>query len=198
MPKDQTAAPAITVTYNPDFITWRFFRDVVKAAQESGKEAAVTRHLVGAILHLTFPKATVDDPTGSGAGQNSPLGHYLIGDTVFHVILSPVMPVYEKCQENINQGFQVFLLVPDKYFCGTRQNAEIILPGKISVASIETFVSQGLERLAGFVKSRVGQAIRRLVATYNDRIRTLENDPSLFISMEEPGESRGESDRESL
>ncbi|HZE21057.1 MAG TPA: DUF4928 family protein, partial [Desulfobaccales bacterium] len=172
MLKGQSAAKAITVSYNPDFISWRFFRDVVKAAQESGKEAAVTRHLVGAILHLTFPEDTVDDPTGSAAGQNAALGHYLVGDTVFHIILSPVMPVYEKCQENINQGFQVFLLVPDKYFCGTRQNAEIILPGKISVASIETFVSQSLERLAGFSKSRVGEAIRQLVDTYNDRIRT--------------------------
>jgi hypothetical protein len=195
MPKDQTAAPAITVSFNPDLITWRFFRDVVKAAQESGNEAAVTRHLVGAILHLTFPEATVDDPTGSTAGQNPPLGDYLVGDTVFHVILSPVMAVYEKCQENINQGFQVFLLVPDKYFCGTRQNAEIILPGKISVASIETFVSQGLERLAGFSKPRVGRAIRQLLDTYNDRIRALESDPSLFISMDEPGELRGESER---
>ncbi len=187
MPEDPSAAKAITVSYNPYFNIWSFFRDVVKAAQESGNAAVVTRHLVGALLHLAIPEATVDDPISSATGQKPPLGHYLVGDTVFHVILSPVMAVYEKCQENINEGFQVFLLVPDKYFCGTRQNAEIILPGKISVASIETFVSQSLERLAGFSKSRVSQAIRQLLDTYNDRIRTLENDPSLFISMEEPG-----------
>jgi hypothetical protein len=198
MPKDQTAAKAITVAFNPDFITWRFFRDVVKAAQESGNEAAVTRHLVGALLHLTFPEATVDEPTGAATGQNLPLGHYLVGDTVFHVTMSPVIAVYEKCQENINQGFQVFLLVPDKYFCGTRQNAEIILPGKISVASIETFISQSLERLAGFSKPRVGQAIRQLLDTYNDRIRTLESDPSLFISTDEPGELEKDSGPVSL
>jgi hypothetical protein len=188
MPEDQPAAKAITVSYNNDFTIWSFCRDVLKAIQGGGHEAVVTLHLVGATLHLAFPEATVDDPVDPVAGQNPPLGHYLVGDTVFHVSLRPAIPLYEKCQENIDQGFQVFLLVPDKYFCGTRQNAEIILPGKISVASIETFICQSLERLAGFSKSRVGQAIRKLVDTYNDRIRTLESDPSLFINMDE---SRG-------
>jgi hypothetical protein len=191
MPEDQTTAKAITVSYNPDFNIWSFFRDVVKAARESGKEAVVTRHLVGATLHLAFPEATVDDPEDPMAGQNLPLGHFLVGDTVFHVILHPVMAVYEKCQENVDQGFQVFLLVPDKYFCGTRQNAEIILPGKISVASVETFICQSLERQAGFSKPRVGQAISQMLDTYNERIRTLGKDPSMLITIEETSGLQG-------
>jgi hypothetical protein len=198
MSADQPAVKAITVFYNNDFTIWSFCRDVLKGIQGSGNEAVVARHLIGATLHLAFPEATVDDPVDPVAGQNPPLGHYLVGDTVFHVSLRPAIPVYEKCQENINQGFQVFLLVPDKYFCGTRQNAEIILPGKISVASIETFICQCLERLAGFSKPRVGQAIRQLIDTYNDRIRTLESDPSLFINMDESKGRQMKSDSASL
>jgi Domain of unknown function (DUF4928) len=183
MAEDRSAPEAIPVAYNPDLITWRFIRDLVKAAQERGQEAGVARHLVGALLHLAFPVATVDAPTSGPEGQTAPLGDYLVGDTVFHVILAPVMPIYDQCQKNIDQGFQVFLLVPDKYFCGTRQNAEIILPRKITVASIESYVSQSLERLAGFSKGKMGPAIRQLLATYNDRVKTLEADPSLMIAV---------------
>ena len=114
-----------------------------------------------------------------------PLGDYLVGDTVFHVILSPVMTVYDQCQENLEQGFQVCLLVTDKYFCGTRQNAEIILPGKITVASIESFVSQTIERLAEFSTSKVKDMLRTLLEVYNQRVRALETDQSLLIAIPE-------------
>jgi hypothetical protein len=62
---------------------------VVKPAQESANKAAVTRHLVGAILCLTFPEANVDDPTGPVAGQNLPLGHYLVGIRLFITMGEP-------------------------------------------------------------------------------------------------------------
>jgi hypothetical protein len=183
MMTEQPATLAIAVSYNPEFITWRFVKDLVKAAQERGREVGVSQHLVGAMLHLIFPAATVDGPTGQQEGQTVPLGDFLVGNTVFHVIQAPVMPVYEQCQKNIDQGFQVFLLVPDKYFCGTRQNAEIILPGKITVASIESFISQNLEMLAGFSKKQVGGSIRQLLETYNARVKALETDESLIIQI---------------
>jgi len=185
MALERSAVPPITLPYDPDFIAWRFIRDLVKAAQESGQDAGMTRHLVGAMLHLAFPDAVRDNPSCQVAGATVPLGDYLVGDTVFHVILAPVMPVYDHCRENIDQGFQVFLMVPDKYFCGTRQNAEIILPGKIMVASIESFICQALERLAGFTKSRMGQAIRRFLEAYNQRIMRLEDQQAPIIILPE-------------
>jgi hypothetical protein len=183
MSDHQLAAKAITVSYNPDLITWRFIRDLIKSAQERNQEAGMTKHLVGAMLHLAFPGAVVDDPTSQMEGKTALLGDYLVGDTVFHVILAPVMPVYDHCRSNIDQGFQVFLLVTDKYFCGTRQNAEIILPGKIMVASIESFICQALERHAGFSKKQMGEAIRQMLLTYNDRVRNLETDQTLLIQV---------------
>ena len=185
MSESQSPTNPITIVYHPDLIVWRFIRDLVKESHETGKEAGMTKHLVGAILHLSFPNATVDGPTRQVEGKTVPLGDYLVGDTVFHVILSPVMTVYDQCQENLEQGFQVCLLVTDKYFCGTRQNAEIILPGKITVASIESFVSQTIERLAEFSTSKVKEMLRTLLEVYNQRVRALETDQSLLIAIPE-------------
>jgi hypothetical protein len=173
MSADPFIPAPLTPIYDPDLVAWKFIRDLVKAAQDHGQEAGVTRHLVGAMLHLVFPDAVQDNPTGQVAGQTVSLGDYLVGDTVFHVIMTPVLPVYDHCRENIEQGFQVFLLVTDKYFCGTRQNAEILLPGKIMVASIESFICQALERLAGFYRNEMKRMLRQLLETYNERVKNL-------------------------
>jgi hypothetical protein len=183
MAADQTARTPLTVAYDPELIVWRFIRDLVKSAQESGQDQEMTRHLVGAMLHLAFPTAIKENPTCQQEGQTVPLGDFLLGDTVFQIIMAPVMPVYDQCRDNVEHGFQVFLLVPDKYFCGTRQNAEIILPGKIMVASVESFVCQALERLAGFTKSGMGGAIRQLLETYNERIKNLGSDRAPSITL---------------
>uniref|UniRef100_A0A7C3ZAK0 DUF4928 domain-containing protein n=1 Tax=Desulfobacca acetoxidans TaxID=60893 RepID=A0A7C3ZAK0_9BACT len=179
----QKQSGPIILDYNPDIVPWHFFKDLIRTAAERGQDQPVCQNLVGACLHLTFPEATQDDPAYQAAGQSRPLGHFLIGDTVFLVIMAPLMEVYEKCRENLEQGFRVWLLVTDKYFCGTRQNAEIILPGKINVASIESFVSHSLERLAGFAKARLGKALRLLLETYNERVRTREADQTLMIQI---------------
>ena len=173
----------ITLAYNPDHIPWYFCKDLMRAAAERGQDDSLGQHLVGASLHLAFPEATRDDPTYRVGNQTVPMGHFLAGDMVFHVIMAPFMEVYDKCRENIEHGFRVWLLVPEKYFCGTRQNAEIILPGKITVSSIESFVSQNLERLAGFYRERLGEALRLLLETYNERIRTRETDQNLLIQL---------------
>jgi hypothetical protein len=183
MTEDKVAVEAIKVAYEPEFVNRKFIRDLIKAAQDRGQEEVVLKHLAGALLHLMFPGATADKPTVPAAEGAVPLGDYLVGDTVFHVIVTPVMPVFDHCRENLAQGFQVFLLVTDKYFCGTRQNAEIILPGQVMVASVESLICQGLERLAGFWKKQMGRAIRQLLETYNQRIASLETDPSLRVEI---------------
>jgi hypothetical protein len=175
--------PAISVEYQPDLIPWNFVRELVKAAHEAGKDEVFTRHLVGASLHLALPEAVQDNPASRVGDRTVPQGHYLVGDTVFQVIMAPFMEVYDKCRENLENGFRVWLLVPEKFFCGTRQNAEIILPGKVTVASIESFVGQSLERLAGFSRKNLKNAVRRFLETYNDRIRTQEQDQGLLINI---------------
>jgi hypothetical protein len=134
-PKD---LPAISVDYQPEVIPWNFVRELFKGAQEAGKDEVLTRHLVGASLHLTLPGAVQDNPTCRRGDHTIPQGHFLVGDTVFQVIMAPYMEVYDRCRENLENGCRVWLLVPEQYFCGTRQNAEIILPGKVTVASVES------------------------------------------------------------
>lgn len=175
--------PSIAVDYQPDLIPWNFVRELVRTAHEAGKDETLTRHLVGAALHLALPGIVQDNPTLRMGDQNLPLGHFLVGDTVFQVIMAPFMEVYERCRENLENGYRVWLLVPEKYFCGTRQNAEIILPGRVTVASIESFVGQILERLAGFSRKNMKNAVRRFLETYNERVRTQEQDQGLLIDI---------------
>jgi len=175
--------PAISVDYQPEVIPWNFVRELVKAAHEAGREEILTRHLVGAALHLALPEAVQDNPTNRRGDRTVPQGHFLVGDTVFLVIMAPYMEVYDKCRENLENGFRVWLLVPEKYFCGTRQNAEIILPGKVTVASIESFVGQSLERLAGFSKENLPGAVRRILETCNKRMKKEGPDQGLLIAL---------------
>lgn len=170
----------ISLTYDPENIPWYFFKDLIRAATDRGQDQDICQNLVGASLHLAFPQTT-DDPTYQVNGQPVPLGHFLVGDTVFHVIIAPVLEVYDKCRDNLEQNFRVWLLVTEKYFCGTRQNAEIILPGKITVSSIESFVAQNLERQAGYSGGRLKEALRLLLETYNARIKSRNLDQSLTI-----------------
>ncbi|WP_134217370.1 DUF4928 family protein [Pelotomaculum sp. FP] len=80
-------------------------------------------------------------------------GDFLVGDTAFHVTVAPMPAVYEKCKRNIEDGFRVYLLVPDRSLIGAKQNAETVAPGKITVESIEPFVGQNIEELSVFSKT---------------------------------------------
>lgn len=177
-------ARSITLEYRPDFIVRIFILELLQKAEALGLKAQMMRHLVGALLHLLFP-ATVDDPTLREEGREISLGDFLVGDTAVQVVQIPVLDMYEKSKEILALGYQVLLLVEDKYFCGTRQNAEILLPGKIMVNSIESFVCQSIESLAGYTKAKTAQVIRKLVEEYNQRVQRLESDPSLLITVSE-------------
>jgi hypothetical protein len=51
------------------------------------------------------------------------------------------------------------------------------------VASIESFVGQSLERLAGFSRKNMADAVRRFLETCNERMITEEPDQGLLIAM---------------
>jgi hypothetical protein len=51
------------------------------------------------------------------------------------------------------------------------------------VAAIESFVGQSLERLAGFSRKNMADAVRRFLETYNEPMETHEPDQGLRIAM---------------
>jgi hypothetical protein len=91
--------------------------------------------------------------------------------------------VYEKCRANIQEGLRVYLLVPDRSLSGARQNAALMLEGRIAVESIESFVSQNIEEISAFSKKKLPDGLRKLIEEYNKRINETEVDKSLLIEI---------------
>ena len=120
-------------------------------ARETGKVGPVAQHLVGAKLQLRFPTETISNESYSTADdQLGRPGDFFVGSTVFHVTVAPMPPVFDKCIKNLEDGYRVYLLVPERELSGARYNAENKAPGKIAVESIESFVGQNIEELSFF------------------------------------------------
>ncbi|MFA5865039.1 MAG: DUF4928 family protein [Phycisphaerae bacterium] len=170
--------------YDPALTTWSLVHDLFNKAETAGKAGPVAQYLVGAKLELRFPEITVPNALGSAPDvQTGRLGDFEIGDTAFHVTIAPGTSVYEKCKANIREGFRVYLLVPDKLVVGTRQNAEMTVPGKIAVESLESFIANNIEELAIFKKDKLIGGFRLLLQTYNRRVNEIELDKSLLIEI---------------
>ncbi|MBI5664522.1 MAG: DUF4928 family protein [Nitrospirae bacterium] len=174
----------IKMIYDPAMSTWQNILELLSAARETGKEGPVAQHLVGAKLQLRFPDIEVSNESYSTADEQlGRPGDFYIGDTAFHVTVAPMGPVYEKCRENLENGYRVFLLVPERAQTGARQNAELMVPGRIAVESIESFVGQNIEELSYFSRDKLKNGFRRLLETYNNRVDEAEIDKSMLIEI---------------
>jgi hypothetical protein len=157
---------------------------LLSAARDTGKEGPVAQHLVGAKLQLRFPDIAVGNESYSTADEQlGRPGDFYIGDTAFHVTVAPMIGVYEKCKHNLENGYRVFLLVPERAVTGARQNAELMGPGRIAVESIESFVGQNIEELSYFSRDKLKNGFRRLLETYNDRVDAAETDKSMLVEI---------------
>jgi hypothetical protein len=182
--KDFHNRQKIKLTFNPALTTWHIIHNLLAAATDEGKAGYVAQHLVGAKLQLRFPGITVSNEGGSTADmQTQRPGDFLIEQTVFHVTVAPMQPVFDKCKHNISQGFKPFLLVPDSKLIGTRQNAELVCEQQITVESIESFVSQNINEISAFNNEKLIASIKDLIAIYNRRVDQAETDKSLMIEL---------------
>lgn len=174
----------LKLVYDPTRTTWQTIQDLLLTARETGKEGPVAQHLVGAKLELRFPELSIGKESYSTADdQLGRPGDFWIGDTAFHVTVAPMPALFEKCAQNIKEGYRVFLLVPDRSLSGARQNAELIMPGRMVAESIESFVSTNVEELSVFTQKKVVSGLRRLLETYNKRISEAETDKSMLVEM---------------
>ncbi len=182
--KDYHNRQKIKLMFNLDFSTWHLVSNLLNTAISEGKGGFVAQHLVGAKLQLRFPDMSISNESASTADlQTQRPGDFLIGHTAIHVTIAPMQALYDKCKHNIAQGLKPFILVPDNRVVGARQNAEQIGEQKISVESIESFVSQNINELSGFNKNRLPHSFRDLVVIYNQRVDEVETDKSLMIEL---------------
>ena len=168
--------------YDPSSTAWELVSQLLRETKEAGKDGPVAQYLVGAKLAIRFPQLTIRNDSYSTADvQTGQPADFLVNDTSFHVTVSPTPRLLEKCVQNARAGFRVYLLVPYDLLAGAKQNADIALPGRITVQSIESFVSQNIEELSEFASNRLAGGLRRLLDKYNERVDQVEMDKSILI-----------------
>ena len=174
----------LKIVYDASKSTWQAMHDLLAMARETGKEGPVAQYLVGAKLELRFPDIEIRNESYSTADdQSGRPGDFQIGDTAFHITVAPMHALYEKCRSNIDRGFRVYLLVPDRCLIGARQNVETTMQGQVAVESIESFVGQNVEELSVFSKNKLVDGFGRLLQTYNRRVNEVEADKSMLIEI---------------
>lgn len=161
---------------------------IMQAAIERGGNAAgaVAQHLVGAKLSLRFPNENVGRDNYTTADQQTArAGDFQIGDTAFHVTMSPSEDLFRnRCVANIRDGFRPVVVVPEARVAGAAQLADLAgLDDRVEVLSIESFVGLNVEEMASFRTSIVRGGLRALLNTYNERIRQIETNPSLQVDI---------------
>lgn len=161
---------------------------LLQAARERGgtTAGAVAQHLVGAKLSLRFPNKEISNESYTTADQQTERpGDFLVGDTAIHVTMSPGENVISnRSRANVRDGFRPLVLVPEDRVAAARQlvdNAD--LGGQVGVNSIEDFVGQNVEEIGGFSDQGIKTGLRELLERYNERVRTVEPDPSLQIEI---------------
>lgn len=182
--RDIFNAEKISFDYRQDMTSREIVGMILESARKHRKTGEVAEYLVGAKLALRFLNYEIRNSAASAADdQTDEQGDFQINDCVFHITVSPNRGHYDKCQHNLTNGLRVFLLVPDEMLAGARQNADLETNGRVSVESIESFVSQNIEELSDFAGDKVSQNIKLLLEKYNERVAEVETDLSLQIRI---------------
>jgi hypothetical protein len=174
----------LKISFDPSKTTWQLVSELLSLARETGKEGPVAQYLVGAKLQLRFPDEAIENRSFSTADDQLGLvGDFKVHDTAFHVTVAPMQGVYEKCRTNLNKGYRVYLLVPNRTLLGTRQIIDETMPGKVAVEAIESFISQNIEEIAIFSIDKLRKQFRSLLDKYNSRVDEIELDKSFLIEI---------------
>lgn len=174
----------LKLVFDPKLSTWQNIKNLLETASKDKKGGAVAQHLVGAKLQLRFPDLSISNESYSTADrQTRRQGDFRVGDTIFHVTMSPMQGVFGKCLENLKDGLKAFLLIPDGKLAAARQIADEVSKNQISVESLESFISQNIEEISEFENNKLTDNFTELILLYNERVNNAEIDKSLMIEL---------------
>ena len=167
--------------------------DILASARERARGGPVAQHLVGAKLAIRFPHLTIGNrPYGPPYDASGSSGDFHIGNTVFHVTIDPGLGHMVRCENNLQEGLHVFLIVPHAKIEVARALLETQgLKGRIALESLQSFVGQTLLELAEFTRDNFVKTVRDLLREYNRRVADVETDGSLFIQIPTALRSQG-------
>ena len=174
----------IRFIFDQKLSTWQIIHTLLEDAKSEGKAGSVAQHLTGAKLQIRFPEISISNESVSTADlpTNRP-GDFFVGNAVFHITVSPMQALFEKCNQNLDEGMKVYLLVPDAKLATARQMADQICGGHIAVESLESFISQNIEEISVFSFDRLKHSLSKLINVYNERVNAVEIDKSLLIEI---------------
>ncbi|BCN83133.1 hypothetical protein RE0356_17740 [Prescottella equi] len=121
------AKARLSAEINPGFPVRAAIAALLDAAcaQGGNTAGAVAQHLVGAKLKLRFPEAEISNHSYTTAdNQTDRPGDFSVGDTAIHVTMAPSEALFQKCQNNLNDGYRPLVLVPENRVSAGRQIAE--------------------------------------------------------------------------
>ena len=159
------------------------------AAVPSISSDAVAQHLVGAKLQLRYPDREIsNDVTAAADAPTNRPGDFIIKDTSIHITLAPQDAVFQKCIENLNEGLNVYLLVTEnKINLARRKAVQFSIAHQITIKSIESFIAQNIDEMAGFSKENHFIQKDKLIQIYNQRIQKANERYAPYLSLDKGG-----------
>ncbi len=170
--------------FNPQDTTWYFIHEILRQARSIEQEELAAKQIVGAQLSIAFPYGNYSVTSHSDTEPDR-RGDFQVDNTVFFVSADPPLAFYESCRACVKQGFDVYLLVPAQRIIGCRQLVESVAPRRITVLSVEDFVSLSIDlRAIGSIEEIIA-GCRRLLEVYNQRVGFMRSEEFMLIEVPE-------------
>lgn len=154
--------------------------------QRADKNAgAVLQHLVGAKLELRFPDSEIGRDSYTTADvQTDRQGDFQVGDTAFHVTMSPMEKLMQRCRENFASGYRPVIIAAADRIAAAEQLALVAgIEAQVNVVSAESFIGTNIEEIGGYKRDQIRATLSNLLNCYNARIVEIEVDQSLRIEL---------------
>jgi hypothetical protein len=159
--------------------------DILSTACGRKIGSPVAQHLVGAKLARRFPRKTIENyPAAAPDEQPKREADFLVGNTAFHLSVTPASDHLQRCADNLAQGRQAYMIVPAAQVAKARALAEDQkIDGKVAIVAIEGFVGQNIDLMGEFNRPKLKVEIAGLLNEYNRRVADVETDQSIQISI---------------
>lgn len=153
------------------------------AAREDRPTGAVLQHLIGAKLELRFPDLDVGrDKANTADLQTDRYGDFQLGTTAFHVTVSPMEKLMDRCRENLSEEVRPVIIVPASRVLAAKQLAEVAaIDHSVGIVEAESYIGTNIEELALYSSDQIREGLARLIRRYNERIADVESDLSLRV-----------------